>query len=322
VGRTPALVTILWICSLAVTIPPALFLNRAIESHLDASLEADAAADGVNFDWMQEFRAQSGQLGRTLRPDVIGFGAVMDNTSAVADVSFRPLVAIVCGFVFLSLVWFLSPALIWRLATDRPERAGSMLAVCGSFLPRMFRLAFVAFVLYGALFASVHPWLLGDIFDRVTRETTVERTGFFIRIGFYAIFFLLVAAANLLLDYTRIRLVVENRRSIIGAVSAAARFMRKNAGRVVGTYVLNVVCFAVILGAYALAAPGAGSGGWWAWGPFVIGQVYIAARLFLKLAFWASEVAVLQARFGCPGFVRLEADLSPAKTGPYMSSNV
>jgi hypothetical protein len=106
------------------------------------------------------------------------------------------------------------------------------------------------------------------------------------------------------LDYARVRLVVEDRRSVIGAVAAAARFIRKNARAALGAYALNAGCFALILGAYAVTAPGAGSGGWLVWVTFAIGQAYIAARLFLKLAFWSSETAVLQARFDCPGFVR------------------
>ena len=74
--RAPALVLVLWICSLAITIPPAIALNDAIGRHLGSSMEADAALDGTNYDWLQEFRAQASSLGRSLRTDVIGFAAV------------------------------------------------------------------------------------------------------------------------------------------------------------------------------------------------------------------------------------------------------
>ena len=93
--RAPAVVLVLWICSLSITIPPAIALNAAIETHLGSSLEADPATDGMNYDWLQEFRAQASPLGRSLRPDVIGFAAVLDNASALADVNFRPMVVVV-----------------------------------------------------------------------------------------------------------------------------------------------------------------------------------------------------------------------------------
>ena len=132
VRRAPALVLVLWICSLSITIPPAFALNAAIAAHLGSSIEADAAADGTNYDWLQEFRAQASPLGRTLRSDVIGFAAVMDNASALADVNFRPLVVVMSAIVFASLVWFLSPGIICRLAIDTPLSAGSILGIAGT----------------------------------------------------------------------------------------------------------------------------------------------------------------------------------------------
>ena len=114
VRRAKSLVLLLWLATLAVTIPPAIELHNAVKTHLGSSLEADSAADGVNFDWLQEFRAQADPLGRSLRPDVIGFAAVMDNTSALADVSQRPVVALTAGAIFVVLTWFLSSGCICR----------------------------------------------------------------------------------------------------------------------------------------------------------------------------------------------------------------
>ena len=302
--RAPALVLVLWICSLAITIPPAIALNDAIGRHLGSSMEADAALDGTNYDWLQEFRAQASSLGRSLRTDVIGFAAVLDNASALADVNFRPMVVVVSAMVFASLVWFLSPGIICRLAVDTPLGAGSILGVAGTFGFRMAKLGVVAAGVYGALFLSVHAWLFDEVFDRTTRDMTVERTAFFVRLALYGLFFLLVAAVNAVFDFARVRLVVEDRRSTVASIAAATRFIRNNAGAACGVYLLNVASFVLVAGVYAVVAPGAGGGYWNAWYAFIVGQLYVAARLAVKLAFWGSEIAALQARFDCPGFVR------------------
>ena len=92
VRRAKSLVLLLWFATIAVTIPPAIELHNAVKTHLGASLEADSAADGMNFDWLQEFRAQANPLGRSLRPDVIGFAVVFVWSAAAETPSDRPAV--------------------------------------------------------------------------------------------------------------------------------------------------------------------------------------------------------------------------------------
>jgi len=89
---------------------------------------------------------------------------------------------------------------------------------------------------------------------------------------------------------------------MIGALGAAFRFVRRNP-TAVPVFALNFLVFVGCLVLYALVAPGArGSGAavWWAFG---IGQVYILARLWVKLTFWASATALFQARLAHAGYV-------------------
>ena len=90
-------------------------------------------------------------------------------------------------------------------------------------------------------------------------------------------------------------MVVEDRRSAIGALSAAVRFVRRNAGAVFGLYMLDMLVFLSVLALYALVAPGA-AGGMAAWVGFLIGQLYIALRVFVRLLFAASQIALFQSR--------------------------
>jgi hypothetical protein len=55
--------------------------------------------------------------------------------------------------------------------------------------------------------------------------------------------------------------------------------------------------------AYALVAPGASTGVVMTWLGFAIGQLYILARLWVKLIFWASETALFQGRLAHAGYV-------------------
>ena len=310
--RAPSLVLLLWSLTLAITVPPALALHDSIASHLGASLEADTAASGMNYEWMQEFRAQASMFGRSLRPDVIGFAAVVDNASAFADMVQRPLVVVVGSVVFVTLLWLLTPGILCRLAAGRRIGAGIFAGACGAFAGRIVRLNIVSMMFYGTLVGTFHQWLFDDVFDALTRETTVERTAFAVRVLCYLLFFALLALCNLVFDIAKVRLVVEDRRSVLATIIAALDFTLSNVRLVFGAYGANLATLGVVVGAYAAVAPGVGGAGAGMWATFVVGQLYVAARLFVKLAFWASGISALQARLAYDGFVRTLPDPAPS----------
>ena len=127
---------------------------------------------------------------------------------------------------------------------------------------------------------------------------TAERTAFAVRAGLYLVFGTAVAAATMLFDYAKVRAVVEDRRSMLGATNAAISFIRRNAGAAVVLFLLNFGAFVATLAVYALVAPGAGGAGLTMWLGVAVGQVYVLARLWIKLTFWASETALFQGRLG------------------------
>jgi hypothetical protein len=133
----------------------------------------------------------------------------------------------------------------------------------------------------------VYPWFI--------RDFTVERSAFAVRVLLYAVFGVLLLSCNVLFDYAKIRAVVEDRRSMIGALVAAARFIARQPGRVAGLYLLNGLLFLLVILGYAFVAPGAGGLGWSLWLGLVVTEVYLLARLWVKLLFYASQTAFFQA---------------------------
>src|SRR5918912_1329034 len=92
VNGAPAILLGVWLMTSLVSLPPALGLRSMLGQHLGNSLAAESAADGVNYDWMEEFADQAAGVGATFAPTIIGFGAVLDNLSAVLDNVQRPVV--------------------------------------------------------------------------------------------------------------------------------------------------------------------------------------------------------------------------------------
>jgi hypothetical protein len=256
---------------------------------------ANAAADGVNYDWWQEFSSQASGLGSTFSPSIIGFAASLDNLASVIDAQGEttPLLFVLAIYIVLWL--FLSGGIIDRYARQRPIRAHGFFAVSGVFFFRFLRLGFFAGLAYWFLFAYVHKWTLSDLYTRMTRDLDVEIVAMVWRIGLYALFGLPLIAMNLIVDFAKVRMVVEDRRSAIGALLAAFGFVRRHLGRTIGLYAANAATFLALLAVWWVLAPGAGGSGASVWIGFVVSQLYILARLLLKLQFVASETALFQA---------------------------
>ncbi len=303
VRSAPALAAGVFVMTFALAAPLAITMRDALASHLGASLAAESAASGVNYDWWQEFLAQATGVGAAFTPSIIGFATVLDNISRVLDAR-TPIAPLAFALVLYLLGWaFLSGGVLDRYARQRPIRTHGFFAACGVYGFRFVRLAIAAGLVYWWLFAYVHPWLFETQFDKLTRGMNVERSAFLVRALFYVLFGSVVVAVNLVVDYSKIRIVVEDRRSALGAIAAAVRFIRHHPRGVVGLYALNSLAFLALIALWALLAPGVTGGGLAMWAGFVLGQLYIATRLLLKLQFIASQVALFQGNLAHASYV-------------------
>jgi hypothetical protein len=278
--------------TLLVALPLSLALRGMIAAHLGDSLFADALAAGTSYDWWQEFSAQASGLATTFVPSIIGFGAVLDNLGALVDN--LPMATTVAGATAAWLVlWsFLSGGVLDRYARMRPTRAVGFFAACGLHFWRFLRIGLLAWLVYWVLFGLVHPWLFEDVYPWATRDMTAERSAFAVRVLCYLAFGTILVVCNLVFDYARIRTVVEDRRSAIGSIVAGARFVRRHPATL-RLYLLNGVCFLLLALVYALVAPGAPPG-LSVWVALGLGQLYIVLRHYVKLLFYASQIAYFQ----------------------------
>ncbi len=295
------------VCSFAVTVltalPFSMIMRGTLRTHLGSSLAADQAARGVNHHWWTEFTAQAEGLGTTFQTTIIGFAAVLDNLSTLADAGSRPPPILWAGAGYLLLWLFLAGGILDRYARMRPTRSHEFFTACGVYFVRFLRLAPIIALTYYVLFAYVHPFLLSDVYGELTRNVTTERTAFLWRAALYMVFGAVLVLANAVFDYAKVRAVVEDRRSMIGAVASGWRFVRRNLAGVAALYFLSVLLFVGVLIVYALLAPGADSSGAGMVLGFVISQAYILSRLWVRLVFFASETSLFQGRLAHAGYV-------------------
>ena len=299
VKHAPWLVIGAWLSTLLLAMPLAIALHEQLDAHLGESMAAQAAAEGVNYDWWNEFLAQTSGVGLSFVPAILGFAAVMKNLSTIADTTSPSAVVAVAVAMNMLVSLFFVGGVLDRLARDRPIGAAAFFATCGVFVVRFLRLGAIAAAVYGLLFGVLHPWLFDALYPGLIADVTVERSAFLIRLGLYAAFSLPVFFVNILFDYAKIRAVVEDRRSMIGAIAASWRFMRRNPIAVWALYKINALLFLMVIGVYFLVAPG-GNANLLA---FAIGQIYIVLRVIVRLQFAASQTALFQGRLAHAGYV-------------------
>jgi hypothetical protein len=294
VAAAPWVLAGMFVMTFVMAVPLALVLRGSIEAHLGSSMTAGAVADGVEYDWWQEFSSQASGLATTFTPTILGFAAVLDNISSVLDGD-KEIVPIAGALAAYVGVWtFLLGGIIDRYARQRATRAHGFFSAAGVYFFRFLRLGIIAALLYWLLFHYVHTWLFDTWFDYATRDVDTERVAFAWRMLMYAIFGALLVIVNVVVSYAKVRLVVEDRRSAIGAFIAALRFCWRRKREVIAVYGLNLLLFAVVIAVWALVSPGASGAGPSMWVRFIAGQVYILARLAIQLQVVASHTALFQ----------------------------
>lgn len=293
VARFPLGLLALAAATAAATLPAAVALGGSIERHLGDSVTASRVAAGVDAGWWGEFTAAASP-GRSFSPAIIGGAAPVSTYSDLLD-GHGPPPEVLGAMALGLLAWlFLSGGLLDRYARRRRVGTRGFFGACGVFLFRFLRLALLTGLAYAFLLGPWHAWLLDGLYAWLTRETTAERTAFVWRVLCYLLWLAPVLAVNLAADYAKVRMVVEDRHSAIGALAAAARFIRRHPGRVVAAYGVNAAAAAAVLLAYVLLSPDGRGGDWRLLAALAVGLLYLLARLATRLAFLTSAMAVFE----------------------------
>ena len=182
---------------------------------------------------------------------------------SLPDAPFDPsagLRATLASVVIWSFVW---GGILDRYARNRPTRGHGFFAACGAHFPALLRLGLVVLLLDAAVATTIG----GD--------TT-------------AIF---GVAVGMVATFARIRIVVEDRRSALGATLGALRFLRRNPaaiGLVVVFGLLQVVALVVI----TFTVDPAATVGW----RRALAQGSIAVPVILILVEHAAGISLFQSR--------------------------
>ncbi len=193
----------------------------------------------------------------------------------------------VATLAFLFLIWvFLSGGIIDRLARDTRSSSRRFFAASGACFGPLVRLALLAFGTYAIVLIWIEPALarLSGRLDAPARMTLF---------GALALLLFLIA---LLFDYARLRIVIEDRRSAIGAIAASLRLIGAQPGRIVAAQ----AAFWLLLVLWITVRA------WPDGGPAWLAHPLVAGEILLKLALMATQASIYQQALASAGWVARE----------------
>jgi hypothetical protein len=300
----PALLILLWVVNLAVAVPFAAVLAGSIhDSVAGRPAQADLAA-GWEPGWFGEFDAEARGFERTFGPAVFGAGAFLKNLEGWW--SGRALTPGFAGWGLLAagvgyaLLWaLLLGGVIDRLSGEATRRLSlrDFFGAGGRTFFRFVRLAVLSGVLYLLIYLGARRmfgWM-----EEAARGVTAERTVLaWVALG-VALVVLLLTIVRVAFDYAKIAVVTEGRRSALGAAWAGLRFVAAHPVRTLGLFWSLAAAGLLLLWVYGVVAPTAGPGTWiGVILAFVLGQLALATRLFLRMAVLGGEIALYQSGDG------------------------
>ena len=290
--RTPSLVAWVYLTSLVVAFPLALAMKDLLQSAFEGSLVEDNLRQGFDLAWYEEFAANNTGLGKTFGPSVVGILPLLGNLERLLDGTLHQVEPSVLGAgIVMLLAWsFLLGGILSRFADpEEPYSRSRFLAQGGLFFWRFLRLSVISILLYWGIFRGIghplHQWI-----ETITRDTTAERTALIFTVLAYVLVGSLFLLIQLLLDYAKICLVVEERRSVLLALLRALSFVKDHRRTVLGLYLLLAAAVLLWFLAYGWLAPGPNQSTWTAvLLAFALGQAYLVGRWMFKLWFLASQ---------------------------------
>ncbi len=275
--RSGSSVWILFLANLALAAAAGFPIYHGIQSFTEHSLMGRELARGFSVDWLTDFTFNN--------------PGALDRYAAVI---------VSMGLLSLALNSILAGGVLARFrAPESSYSLGDFFRHTGRYAGRLLRLLVVGLVCYWIVF-ELQNEVLGRLVDHWTVNWADDRSAFCAHLAVALPAVLGLGFVNLVMDYARVRLVLEEGTGALQASLAALGFSLGRLRRAVGVYVVPSCFGLALLGVYRLLFP---------WGfanaaiageshfrqplalalLFVVQQLVMFARYWFRVATWASE---------------------------------
>ncbi len=298
VTRSWSLLVSLWFVLLLSALPAGLWMRASIEDDIGKSRIHSELRQRMDMEWLAGFQERKGELGATLRPESASRLDFLGNfESLLTGRLFEAAPGLVAAGVLFALLW----SVLLGGVLDRFARGGGtvvlapFLAACGRYFFRLFKLTAMSAVVYWGLYELALR--LYESIEKATIDVTSETTVLLYCLLGAVPLLLMAVLVTAVFDYAKIAAVVSEEPAALKALGRGARCLVR--------YPFAVPTLAVILASAGIALVavrtmlpiGVGESSWMGIaGVFLVGQLFVVARIALKLLRAASQLTFYRAR--------------------------
>jgi hypothetical protein len=291
--KTARMVLLLFFVNLVFAMILAVPMYHSLKDSFGDSLLGESMAEGFDMLWWEEYRDQSEGLDKTFTPSIIGKGAILNNLEGLILMTFftLPPAVLIFGLIYIIFRTFLAGGILSTFNTNGSKFSlKKFFGGAGSYFSHFFLVMLLSwFVFFGVLGFLYRG--LGSIRNSVAQNSFSEITPFYLGLFFSVILLFLLLLLQMLFDYTRIQIVVEQKKNILFALRDAFRFIFKHFGSTLGLfYLLFLVNFGATLIYLLLKSYIPQSTALGVISVFFIQQLFVFALIFVRCWLYASEL--------------------------------
>lgn len=268
-GKKSKLLVYLWTVNIAFALLLAIPFYQFISRGLSRSLMGDSVLQNVNFLWLGDVIYQAFEKGFLL-----GNGVII------------PIL------LFLVLYIFLNGGIVGRLVENGsdPITMRAFFSDCGFYFWRFFKLFLFSILLY-AVFLGIINGITAGILNIFTQNASTAWPGFIARNIKMVVFLLSFSWVNMLLDYTKIGIVVRQESGVLREWWNTVKFVKRHFWRTWGLYLFIGVLFLFISLIYIeIERFIPGNSSLLLLVLFLWQQLYMVAKLWFKVNFFGSQI--------------------------------
>ncbi len=268
----------MWLClyllNFGFALLAALPFSNLIESRLGNSLIVNKLMDGFSYTVLMDF-----------------YYEYLESIWVVIDQSIYLIIAFLLLYIFLS-----GGILSTFLNSEASFSFKRFWAGCGQFFWRFFRLTVYFLIFHGILFFTFFlifmTWIKWADPNRLISEVTLLTAGKTLT----PIYLLLATLLSMIQDYAKIQIIQDNPKIFTHSVVNSLKLVFTNFKKTVGLYFLVVFSSLLVIALYALLQNMfSNSTGMGIFLLFLLGQMFLLARIGIKLLNFASASSMFQA---------------------------
>jgi len=247
-GKTARMVFLFFLINLALSMVLAVPMYHSLKNSFGQSKVGERMSKGFDYLWWEEFRDEGKGLDKTFTPSIIGKGAILNNLEAFVQMRFfkAPPLVLIVGILYIVLHVFLAGGILSIFNMDTPKfTAKGFFKGAATYFSRFFILMLISWVFFIAAGIFLNEGL-NSILDDVADNSLSEITPFYLGLLFSAIIFFLMLFIQMVFDYARIKIVLEDRRNVLKSALEAFGFVFKHPGSTLGLYYLILLIHVVV----------------------------------------------------------------------------